>query len=1170
MPMDLTRARQHLRAFNLTELFIEVMGWDRPGPDVPIDLDGFALTLKAVAQKRGLVVLVCPPLADGQLPNHATRRKIEAQVRKTAHEHLLIFINADCSAQKWQWVRREPGRPTASREFDYVRDQKEESLLQRLNHAVFSFEEEEGLNILDVTSRVRAAFDLERVTKRFYERFKTEHDAFMRFLEGIPSEGLQRWYVSVTLNRLMFIYFIQKKQFLNGDPDYLRTKLVESRRLGADRFYRDFLCPLFFEGFARLQAERSPRVNRLLGRVPYLNGGIFARHQLEERYGQSIQIADAAFQRLFDFFDQYRWHLDERPLRADNEINPDVLGYIFEKYINQKEMGGYYTKEDITGYISQYTVLTFLLDQARSGCKITFEGPQSVWRLLQGDPDRYIYPAVCHGVGLPLPAEIAAGLDTTRPNLLERRKGWNRPALSEYALPTETWREVVARRQRYEELRLKLVEGQVHEVNELITYNLDIQQFVQDVVEACEGPELLRALWRALLRITILDPTCGSGAFLFAALNLLEPLYEACLERMQAFVDDLERDDAAHHPEKFSDFRQVLADVARHSNRRYYILKTIIVHNLYGVDIMEEAVEICKLRLFLKLVAQVDRVEEIEPLPDIDFNIRAGNTLVGFTTLQEVRAALTLSKRGRAAGGEAVQAIMLGLKPDVEQALRRIEDQAEDADLAYQQFQAQQMEQGYVTTENKAALRARLEALNAELNRALAHTYGVAPDGPAYARWLGTHRPFHWLADFYGIMAAGGFDVIIGNPPYVSITKIEYSLPKGRTGYFPDIYAHVLIRALSVSQTHGRLGMIVPLSVTFSEDFGELRGALSAAGLNWFSSYDNIPAAVFAGVSQRCTIWLTHRSTNRGIFVSPMYRWRSEYRPMLTSRISYTSLGEYNIAVRGIPKLAAALQCEVLDALQRGSRHVALHPIPGKGSKTVLGFSQSARNFVSVFLEEPPCLDGGTLRPVDPSKIGYIPFTDHNTALAALSILSGETYFWYWLTRGDGFDVTSWIISDFVACMNSIDKDRLDLLSRLGSLLHDRRYEALVFKKNAGRYVGNYNYRGHSPITRRADLLLLASLGMERRHTIDIFDYVQRVLSINLYAGEKSIPGEVKQRFKPVAVDERKQHSLFEDIDRVLMQHYGFTEEELDFIINYDIKYRMGLAGQAATGDQDD
>src|SRR5271165_175378 len=61
---------------------------------------------------------------------------------------------------------------------------------------------------------------------------------------------------------------------------------------------------------------------------------------------------------------------------------------------------------------------------------------------------------------------------------------------------------------------------------------------------------------------------------------------------------------------------------------------------IYGVDIMEEATEICKLRLFLKLVAQVNAGEQIEPLPDIDFNIRAGNTLVGFANESQLQRVL--------------------------------------------------------------------------------------------------------------------------------------------------------------------------------------------------------------------------------------------------------------------------------------------------------------------------------------------------------------------------------------------------------------------------------------------------------------------------------------------------------------------------------------------------
>jgi hypothetical protein len=287
-----------------------------------------------------------------------------------------------------------------------------------------------------------------------------------------------------------------------------------SKQDGKDRFYKDFLCPLFFEGFAKKENERTPAINKLLGKVPFLNGGIFQLHQLEELYGKSIQIADNAFDKLFNFFDQYQWHLDERPLRADNEINPDVLGYIFEKYVNQKQMGAYYTKEDITEYISKNTIIPYLFEEAKKKCKIAFEGEQSIWRQLQSDPDRYIYEAVKKGVDLTLPIEIAAGL-----NDVSKRTDWNKPAPEEYALPTEIWREVVARRKRYKEVRAKLTNGEIQDINDLITYNLNIRQFAQDVIENCESPELLRAFWHAIEEVSILDLTWRVRSFSFRGLK---------------------------------------------------------------------------------------------------------------------------------------------------------------------------------------------------------------------------------------------------------------------------------------------------------------------------------------------------------------------------------------------------------------------------------------------------------------------------------------------------------------------------------------------------------------------------------------------------------------------------------------------------------------------------
>jgi hypothetical protein len=456
--------------------------------------------------------------------------------------------------------------------------------------------------------------------------------------------------------------------------------------------------------------------------VPYLNGGLFLEHEIEKLHGKTIEIPDRAFERIFTFFEQYDWHLDDRPMRTGREINPDVLGYVFEKYINQKEMGAYYTKEDITGYISQNTIIPALFDIARKSCRIAFEGEHSVWGLLQADPDRYIYAAMLKGLDRALPYYIAAGLNDVR-----KRGDWNKPADPEYALPTETWREVVARRTRCQEIRQKLAAGEVRSINDLITYNLDIRRFAEEVIANCEGPDLLRALYKAVRTISVLDPACGSGAFLFAALNILEQLYDTCLVRMQAFVDDLERSGEKHSPEKLKDFREALAqmgDKSRHPSPRYFILKSIILNNLYGVDIMEEATEICKLRLFLKLVSQVNPGEKIEPLPDIDFNIRSGNSLVGYATEADLEEAL--SRIGHA------------------EKKAEIDEKAKAAQLAFERFRQQQVVGDTGSPEDmgrwKDEVDRRLTGLRGELDDYLAGDYNIRRgDKTQFARWHETH-----------------------------------------------------------------------------------------------------------------------------------------------------------------------------------------------------------------------------------------------------------------------------------------------------------------------------------------------------------------------------------------------------------------------------------------------
>ncbi|MFN3982119.1 MAG: Eco57I restriction-modification methylase domain-containing protein, partial [Caldilinea sp.] len=829
MTPSLTHIRRYITEFKFKPLFVEELGWEelRSAP-LTVTVDGQVFTLRGVAEKRGLTLLQCDAL-----PPYAVRRWIDHAVTKVHREHLIVFAAPDKSAQVWLWMRREPGKPAAGRERHYHRGETGERVAQTLAQISFSLDEEEELTLLSSVSRVKAAFDVDRVTKKFYDRFKKEHATFLQFIHGIPDDGFHRWYASVMLNRLMFIYFVQRKGFMDGDPHYLRARLAQAEQNNGN-YYRDFLRVLFFQGFAVRESARSAAVNRLLGRVPYLDGGLFAVHPVEERYGDAIEIENAAFARLFDFFDDYNWHLDERPLRHDNEINPDVLGYIFEKYINQKQMGAYYTKEDITDYIGKNTILPYLLDAVRRDVPAAFdasadlgvmlgarraEATPTIWRLLAEDPDRYIYPAMRHGVDLPLPETIAVGIGD-----VSRRTEWNRSAPAEYALPTEIWREVVARRQRYAEVRSKLTGGAVTRSDDLITLNLNIRQFVRDLLDACEDPALLRAFWRALRSLAVLDPTGGSGAFLFAALTILEDLYDACLERMEWFL--AERGSAAPTDTRLHDFQTTLAEAARHPNRRYFILKSIIVHNLYAVDIMEEAVEICKLRLFLKLVAQIERADQIEPLPDIDFNIRAGNTLVGFVSCEDVRAALELEQTG---AGAAQGRLIFG---EEQRALDRIEQKAQEIDRAFASFRALQTQidaPADAVGEAKAGLKAKLRTLEDELNRLLARVYGVEVEQDAeYRRWLASHKPFHWFVEFYGVLARGGFDVIVGNPPYVEYSKVknEFAITGYSTIDGGNLYVFVLERAIRLLSVEGCLGMITPMSLVSTDRIATLRTLL--------------------------------------------------------------------------------------------------------------------------------------------------------------------------------------------------------------------------------------------------------------------------------------------------------------------------------------------------------
>jgi len=1089
MPANYQNIQKRLQAFDFAGLFTQELMWNHYiTRDLVLTIDGVTYTLKPVAQ-RGMAVLECVPPTDAQFPKHATRRKIDTQVSKTAREHIIIFHDNAKTVQWWQWVKREAGKPSACRGQSFYKGQSGDALVQKIQGIAFALEDEP--NVAASVARVGAAFDVEKVTKKFYERFKDEHDAFLKFTKDIPAEKLQRWYASVMLNRLMFIYFIQKKGFLGGDQHYLTNKLAESQHRGKDKFYRDFLCPLFFEGFAKREEQRTAETNCLLGRVPYLNGGLFLKHQIElnsEHDGKPIEVPDKAFERIFAFFEQYDWHLDDRLTRTGREINPDVLGYVFEKYINQKEMGAYYTKEDITEYIGKNTIIPAIFDMARKSCRIAFEGEHSVWRLLEADPDRYIHAAMLRGMDEELPEHIAAGLKD-----VSKRGDWNKSAEPQYALPTETRREVVARRTRCEEIRSKLAAGEIRSINDLITYNLDIRRFAEEVIANCEGPELLRAFYKAIRNISVLDPACGSGAFLFAALTILERLYDTCLVRMQAFVDDLDRSGEKHSPEKFKDFRDTLQemnDKSRHPSPRYFILKSIILKNLYGVDIMEEATEICKLRLFLKLVAQVNPGEKIEPLPDIDFNIRSGNTLVGYATEAELDKALSRLGHG--------------------DKKAEIEERAEAARKAFKNFQDEQVTGGTGSPEDvaqwKADVNERLEELRHELDDYLAGDYNVKKgDKAQFIRWRESHQPFHCFVEFFGIMRQGGFDAIIGNPPYVEYrpAKVPYRIQDGlyASSDTGNLYAFFMERSAILLRNDGHFGMIVPVSLLGLDDAVTIRNYLvSRYSRHFCSSYSIRPAKLFEGVDQRLCIYIGNRqSKDQRISTTRYHHWSAEERDALFPTLRYQD-SYVHPRLNRIVQVGCSESARILQKLeQKSTRTIAHYYASASTARYLLHYHRSPRYWIRGMDFEQYFKSPTRSRSVHHFR--DLHFIGEYEAKFAGDVLNSTIFFHWFLLLGNGRNLTGVDVQQFPV------GDLVPRSSRVQKL-----FDMLMA-----------DYKKNSFVRERQDCEF--------------------------------------QEFRP-----NKSKPIIDEIDRLLAQYYSLADEEVDFITNFEIKYRMG--GDAEEEDE--
>lgn len=983
----------------LDELFVTKLGYEFRGTSLPFPtIDGHhnLISLSKAYSANGVDVIFAE-CNDRIL--EFQKKLIQSYKRQFPDSHFLFVSNCGNVFDLYNVSSANRLKKITYNEFD------KNTRLFKEKIQLFSVEEAKGA--VDLRVRKEKAFDCsDKITKKFYNKFQAYHEKLTR---GIKEDDLSKsdkaWYASVLLNRIMFIYYLQKHRVIQDDYDFLLTKYEQVEKQGED-YYRDFLLPLFFYGFAKRDSNpHKQEFIKKFGYVSYLNGGLFYPHRLETRCTPSphakhekqafddpawiienisIDVDGKVLKTILEFLNKKTWYINDRPRKNEDEVNPEMLGYIFEMSANEKERkqkGAYYTKEDITGYISKNTIIPFILDKLR-----------------------------CNGFEAPDP-------------------------------------------------------------NPMITKNEDIIGNMLDYLEQLQDYDTLKFIYKdILLPLAVLDPAVGSGAFLFEALKILMSIYGKVVFKLRSFREHKHDDE----------WLQCLCATLENHSEEYFLTKQIILKNLYGVDIVEEATEICKLRLFLQLASQLSNVKEIEPLPDIDFNIYAGNSLVGGLNWDDLENNYTWNLFS-APHREKIREGSERLIQSKEEYKRKIDEQARL--LTELKSEYKRIQQHYSAEQELIDLKTKIEQLESDINEKL-----------AIKLLFGIDNPFHWFIEFNEIMERGGFDVIIGNPPYVEYSKVrkDYQISGYETVRSGNLYAYFIERSFRSLAENGRFGMIVQMSVCCTQRMKPVQDILKQRGIA-ISNFSWRPAKLFEG-SKKVNISLSIITTtnDQQVYSTTYNKWYSEERDRLFSELKYVRNTYFRYEFI-IPKIGSEIELKI---------YKKVHRLPTLGSRVsksktphIIYYRTTGGLYWKVFTDFQPEFYKNGQRDVS-SRETYLYLNSIHDLYAALSLLCSNFYWWWYSINSNGRDNNPFDI------------------------------KALPIKNEA--------FENHSLVRLSRHLMISLqenSIMSERIHGDDVT------------VGQKFFHKLSKQ--------------LIDSIDDELAVIYELEENEVNFLKNYDYRYRM-------------
>lgn len=694
----------------------------------------------------------------------------------------------------------------SKRSVEEVLDEENIETLERFYRA-FYFD-----NFISVASGVQSIIRKKKkeITESFYDEYieivfgiideNSEGRDTERCLVGdgieVPRGADQedrRLFAVQLMNRLVFIKFLEDTEIVD---ESLLSEVKEVHESGdhLGDFYSTFIQPLIYDVFNNPKKKRPDKIQERdkYQNIPYLNGGLF-RANLEDE--KEYRVIDSVLLDVVDLLENYQFSATGGP----DELDPSVLGTVFEKTINylageegeQKDLGAYYTPDNITRFCADKAVKESLLNDFKQ--------------------------------------------------VLSKEWNWREGELEHY--------------------------NEVYELLDALSPNQDVVESLLDVVDDFH----------------VVDPSCGSGHFLTSSLNEIVSI------------------------------RRTLYEKHEDSPSPHALKKQTVLENLYGVDIVGPGVEITKLRLWLSIMSELTNsdIDNLEPgelaLPNVAFNIREGNSLVGYTDVQRLK--LDEEDNGHQQsrvddwGKDSVEELIKKRQKQIDRYKRlygedahEIEEDIREKDTEYNKrlnmklledlrdadvaFELEQDEIAAPSLPNTALHKVSIrfdnpinksekEALDDKyrdqkgmrinngnggyVSMTLDHQYiNKSPDGRLeniiehlednigdldVYRYLTLEdleemEFLHWPLEFYEVFDQGGFDVALGNPPYgISISEAESAL-----GTYPDENHSSMVfttRAEDLIHKTGQISYVVPKLVTYGYQWTDARESLLERDLEY-------------------------------------------------------------------------------------------------------------------------------------------------------------------------------------------------------------------------------------------------------------------------------------------------------------------------------------------------